>query len=229
MTIDSGFLDRSFFLEGLPQELSAGLAGLARLVVLEDDAVLFEAGDPGDGFYALLDGALKVMVFSADGDAQLLAVLGPGTMVGELALFDGRPRSATVMALSPSRLAFIERARFERFADEHPAVYRHMLRIVGGRLRHANDTLAGRAFLPLPGRVAQVLLQLADAFGRPVDETRTLIRHRLSQGEIASMAGAARENVCRVLNDLTRAGTVSRISGYYCIERRHILEAAASL
>lgn len=229
MLIDAGFFERSVLLEGLPAALSAGLATLARPVTLADDEVLFSAGDPGDGFYGVLDGSLKVVVFSAQGQEQLLALLGPGAVVGELALFDGRPRSATVVAARPTRLAFVERAAFERYADDNPALYRHMLKIVGGRLRHANDVVAARAFLPLPGRVAQVLLQLAVDFGRPLDGDRVLIHTRMSQAEIAHMAGAARENVSRVLNDLKRTGAVSRVSGYYCIERPAELAAAATL
>ncbi|MDN3718303.1 Crp/Fnr family transcriptional regulator [Roseibium salinum] len=177
----------------------------------------------------MLEGSLKVSLMSIDGDEQLLAVLGPGDLVGELALLDGRPRSATVIALKEAQLAFIDKAAFQRFADEKPAVYRHMLSIVGKRLRHANDVLAARSFLPLPGRVAQTLLQLSETFGKPLDNGRVLIHYKLSQADIANMAGAARENVSRVLNDWKRSGTISRISGYYCLEQVAFLEQASTL
>ncbi|NVK33943.1 MAG: Crp/Fnr family transcriptional regulator [Rhodobacteraceae bacterium] len=191
--------------------------------------ILFESGDPGNGCYFIQEGSMKVFMLSADGDEQLLAVLGAGDVVGELALLDGRSRSATVSALKESKLAFLEKATFDRFADENPAVYRHMLKIVGKRLRHANDALAARSFLPLPGRVAQALLQLAETFGKPLDGGRILVHYKLSQADIANMAGAARENVSRVLNGWKREGVVTRISGYYCIEKPQTLEAAASL
>ncbi|MEH0071539.1 Crp/Fnr family transcriptional regulator [Pannonibacter sp. Pt2-lr] len=192
-------------------------------------AILFETGDPGNGCYAILEGSLKVSILSVEGDEQLLAVLGPGDLVGELALLDGRPRSATVTALKAARLAFIDKSAFERFADENPQLYRHMLAIVGKRLRQSNDVLAARSFLPLPGRVAQTLMQLAETFGKPLDNGRILIHYKLSQSEIANMAGAARENVSRVLNDWKRLGTISRISGYYCLERPEVLKQAATL
>ena len=229
MPVDERFLDASFSLEGLSGTLATRLAALARTISVPQGKVLFSAGDPGDGLYAVLDGSLKVVLISGDGVEQLLDVLGPGSVVGELALFDGRPRSATVMALKDSTLAFMERVAFDRLAGETPEIYRHMLRIVGRRLRHANDVLAARSFLPLPGRVAQALLQLADSFGRPVDADRTLIHYKVSQAEIASMAGGARENVSRILNEFRRSGVVSRISGYYCIEKRATLVLAASL
>ena len=223
------FLENSFSMEGLDGDLAAGLSSLARSMSVKTGAILFEAGDPGNGCYAILDGSLKVSILSVDGGEQLLAVLGPGSIVGELALLDGRARSATVTALKPARLAFIEKHEFERFADQNPALYRHMLSIVGKRLRQANDVLAARSFLPLPGRVAQTLLQLAESFGKPLDDGRVLVHYKLSQADIANMAGAARENVSRVLNDWKRAGTISRISGYYCLEDPEWLEQAATL
>lgn len=223
------FLRNSFSLEGLSHELAEGLSRLARPMKIGAGSILFENGDPGNGCYAVLEGSLKVSILSVDGDEQLLAVLGPGDLVGELALLDGRPRSATVSALKEASLAFIEKAAFERFADDNPAVYRHMLSIVGKRLRHANDVLAARSFLPLPGRVAQALLQLAETFGKPLEDGRMLIHYKVSQADIANMAGAARENVSRVLNDWKRVGTISRISGYYCLEQPKVLEQAAAL
>lgn len=229
MTIQQTILDRSFSLEGLEERFAAGLAALARTVKLEPGKALFRAGDPGNGFYVVMEGSLKVCVNSCAGSEQLLAMLGVGSVVGELSLFDGQPRSATVVAVKPTRLAFVEKSAFERFADDNPAVYRHILRIVGQRLRQSNDALAARSFLPLPGRVAQTLLHLAVSFGRPLENERMLIHYKISQSDIASMAGGARENVSRVLNDWKRVGTISRISGYYCIEDRRTLEAAATL
>lgn len=223
------FLKNSFSLQGLDDELTAGLSSLARPMKISAGTTLFENGDPGNGCYAVLEGSMKVSLLSVDGDEQLLAVLGPGDLVGELALLDGRPRSATVSALKDAQLAFIDKAAFERFADENPAVYRHMLAIVGKRLRHANDVLAARSFLPLPGRVAQTLLQLSETFGKQLDDGRMLIHYKLSQADIANMSGAARENVSRVLNDWKRSGTISRISGYYCLEDVKFLEQAATL
>lgn len=222
-------LRKSFSLEGLEPDLAARLFALAHTIDGKPGSILFQAGDPGNGCYLILEGSLKVSILSVDGDEQLLAVMGPGHIVGELALLDGRPRSATVSVLKAARLSFIDRSAFEGFADDNPAVYRHMLKIVGGRLRQANDVLAARSFLPLPGRVAQTLLQLAEIFGKPLADERLLINYKLSQGDIANMAGAARENVSRVLNDWKRAGTISRISGYYCIEDKRRLEKASAV
>lgn len=213
----------------LPETFADELSNIAQPVKLKSGGVLFEAGDPGDGCYALIEGTLKVSVLSVDGSEQLLAVLGPGSMVGEVSLLDDRPRSATVTALKDCKLAFIPKTAFYRFADSNPVVYRHMLSIVAGRLRTTNDALVARSFLPLTGRVAQTLLQLAETFGKDLEDGRILIHYKLSQAEIANMAGGARENVSRVLNTWKREGLISRISGYYALEKPSVLRAQAKL
>jgi len=228
MRVNPQVLSQSVALDGLPDELAAELIQVARTRPVKSGTALFEAGDPGDGFYALLEGSLRVVLRGED-DEQVLAILSPGAIFGELSLFDGEPRSATVIATKASRVAFFEKAAVFRFADDNPAVYRHMLRIVGKRLRASNATLAARSLLPLAGRVAQTMLNLADLFGKDVGQGRILVHHKISQADLAALVGAARENVSRILNDWKREGHISRISGYYCIEDRSALRALAAL
>lgn len=215
----SSIFAESLAFSGLDNELADGLAGLARDMTLSTNEVLFMAGDAGDSMYAVLEGSLKVAVISAEGSEQLLAILGPGDVVGEMALLDGEPRSATVQTIKKSRIARIDKREFDRFAQANPAVYRHMLSLISKRLRQANDVLAARSFLPLPGRVAVALLQLGETFGKPLPDGRLLVHYKVSQADLAGMVGAARENVSRILNTWKRDGLISRISGYYCIEK----------
>lgn len=228
MRINPQVLSQSITLDGLPEELATELTKVARTRTVKSGSAVFEAGDPGDGFYALLEGSLRV-VLRGDESEQVLAILSPGSIFGELALFDGEPRSASVVAAKPSRIAFFDKAAVFRFADDNPAVYRHMLCIVGRRLRASNANLAARSLLPLTGRVAQVMLHLSDLFGKDVGEGRILVHHKISQADLAAMVGAARENVSRVLNDWKREGQISRISGYYCIEDLPALRALSAL
>jgi CRP-like cAMP-binding protein len=228
MSVNPQLLSQSVALDGLPDDLAAEIIKVARTRPVKAGIALFEAGDPGDGFYALLEGSLRVVLRGEDGE-QVLAILSPGAIFGEMSLFDGEPRSATVIAAKPSRVAFFEKSAVFRFADDNPAVYRHMLCIVGRRLRVSNASLAARSLLPLAGRVAQTLLHLADLFGKDVGQGRILVHHKISQADLAALVGAARENVSRVLNDWKREGHVSRISGYYCIEDRAALTALARL
>jgi CRP-like cAMP-binding protein len=228
MQVNPQVLSQSVALDGLPEDLAAELIRVARTRPVKAGTALFEAGDPGDGFYALLEGSLRVVLRGEDGE-QVLAILSPGAIFGELSLFDGEPRSASVIATKASRVAFFDKAAVFRFADDNPAVYRHMLAIVGKRLRASNATLAARSLLPLSGRVAQTMLNLAELFGKDVGQGRILVHHKISQADLAALVGAARENVSRILNDWKREGHISRISGYYCIEDRAALKALAAL
>src|SRR5690242_7200060 len=108
----SSFRPTNLLLE-LPEQQSASLLASDKPVKLSADQTLFMAGDPGDGCYQVDEGLLKVSMVSPTGAERILAVLGPGSIVGDLALIDGRPRSASVMALRECKLRFVSRSAFE--------------------------------------------------------------------------------------------------------------------
>ena len=205
-------------LSDLPGRLAAPLLAGATARNLAAEEVLFMAGDPGDGLYRVDEGLLKVSIASASGAERILAILGPGSIVGDLAIIDGLPRSATVTALRDCKLRFLSRAAFEKFAAAEPAIYKYLLNVMAARLRDTDAIVAAGSFLPLKGRVARALLDLAHAFGNDVGSGRIVIRQKLSQTDLASMAGIARENVSRIMNEWIRAKVVTRLSGYYCLE-----------
>jgi CRP/FNR family transcriptional regulator, cyclic AMP receptor protein len=216
-------------LSGLPGRLAADLFVGAKPVKLAADEVLFLAGDPGDGCYRVEDGLLKVAMVSRTGNERILAFLGAGAIVGELSMIDGRPRSASVVAVRPATLSFLSHGAFEAFAQKHPDVYKSLVTILSTRLRETDVVVAAGSFLPLKGRVASTLLELAENFGQDVGSGRIVIRQKIGQSDIAAMAGIARENVSRILNDWKRRKLVSRLSGYYCLENKAQLEQEAEL
>lgn len=214
----------SDLLSDLPERLAGLLLVNAKPVKLTADEILFLAGDPGDGCYRLDEGLVKVSMVSPKGAERILAILGPGSIVGDMAMVDGRPRSASVTALRDCKLRFISRASFEAVATKNPEVYKHLLNLVATRLRDTDQVVAAGSFLPVKGRVARALLDLAKAFGNDVGGGRVVIRQKLSQSDVAAMAGIARENVSRILNEWMRSKLVTRLSGYYCLENRDKLE-----
>src|SRR5215510_3232554 len=113
-------------LSALPNELLTGLFTKARSVALDADQVLFLSGDPGDGCYRIDEGLLKVSVVAPAGGERILAVLGPGTMVGELSMISEAPRSASVTALRESKLCFVSRSVFESYSRDNPTMYQHL-------------------------------------------------------------------------------------------------------
>ena len=104
-----------------------------------------------------------------------------------------------------------------------------MVTLLATRLRETDTVVAAGSFLPLKGRVASTLLELAEHFGQDVGSGRIVIRQKIGQSDIAAMAGIARENVSRILNDWKRRKLVSRLSGYYCLENKAQLEHEAEL
>jgi len=216
-------------LAGLPQNLFTSLFNHATTVRLKPDEVLFLAGDAGDGCYYIKDGLLKVTMVSRAGTERILAFLGPGAIVGELSIIDGLPRSASVVAVRAAVLSFLSRVEFEEFANKHLEVYKFLLTLLAARLRETDSTVAAGSFLPLRGRVACTLLELAQNFGQDVGSGRIVIHQKIGQSDLAAMAGIARENVSRILNDWKRRKLVSRLSGYYCIENKAQLESEAEL
>ena len=121
-------------------------------------------------------------------------------------------------------VSFLSRAEFEAFADKHPELYKSLIRLLAQRLRETDTVVAAGSFLSLKGRVAQTMLELADHFGQEVGPGRIVIHQKIGQNDLAAMAGIARENVTRVLNDWQRQKVVSRLSGYYCLENKAQLE-----
>ena len=208
----------------LPSALSASLFREARVVRLAPQQMLFIAGDPGDGCYQVEEGLLKVVALSPSGGDRILAILGPGELVGELSMIDGLPRSASVSALRESKLSFVSRSVFNAVTHKQPEIYRHITALLARRLRNVDDALTATSFLPLKARTARALLGLSDAFGKDVGSGRILIRQKFSQGDLAAMAGVARENCSRILQDWTRRSLVSRLAGYYCLEDKAALE-----
>ena len=219
----------SHLLSGLPEPISTELFEKARPIQIAADKVLFLEGDPGDGCYRVEAGLLKVSFISSTGSERILAILGPGAVLGELAILDELPRSASVTAIRDSQLRFVSRQQFAQVAKSHPDMYRHITGLLAARLRDTNMAVAAASFLPLKGRVARALIDLADAFGEDIGGKRVLIRQKISQSDVAAMAGIARENVSRILNEWIREKLVSRVSGYYCLENKAALDKAAKL
>ena len=223
-----GRTDQSL-LSRLPEHLLTRLFGRATTVRLKTGEVLFLVGDTSDGCYRVGDGLLKVEMVSRAGKERILAFLGPGAIVGEMSIIDRLPRSANVVAVRPAVLSFVSRTDFEDFAKIHPEVYESLLKLLAARLRETDVTIAAGTFLPVRGRIACTLLELALEFGQDVGSGRTVIHEKLCQADLAAMAGVSREQANRTLNDWKRCKVVNQLDGYYCIENKAQLQKEAQL
>lgn len=213
----------------MPWQVRRAFMEAARPVTLRARETLFHAGDSGDGCYLVRDGVVKASVIARDGQERLLAVLGPGSLIGELALIDDEPRSATISALKPAEFLHLTKGAFFRIADANPAVYRQALKILAQRLRGTNDTVVAQGTVTVQGRVARAFASLAQGLGDVQKDGRILLAYKITQNDIAGMAGVARENASRAINELMRLGVLGRQGSHYTIDRAEELQDMAEI
>jgi CRP/FNR family transcriptional regulator, cyclic AMP receptor protein len=198
-------LRRAPLFEGLDEESARALRRQMPDVKLSRGEHLFLEGQDGDRLYVVLDGKMKLTRAAVDGRENLISVIGPGEMFGELSLFDPRPRTSTASAVTDATLAALAHDTLRPWLLERPDVSMHMLRALARRLRRANDVTADLVFTDVPGRVAKNLLDLADRFGQQ-ERDGLHVHHDLTQEELAQLVGASRETVNKALADFAARG-----------------------
>jgi CRP/FNR family cyclic AMP-dependent transcriptional regulator len=171
-------------------------------------AMILTASQPGEVTYIILDGTLKVSVLERNGRELILALLGPGEIVGELSMADRAGRSADVTALEPATLVWMDRHGFDQLRREIPALTENLLRLMSRRLRLANGQLQAVATLDVHGRVARQLLVLADTLGEKLPDGAVQIPLRVTQSDLAALVGATRVRVNEVLVGFSRRGFI---------------------
>ena len=205
--MDPEVLKRAPLFQGLEDEAAGALSAAMSTIQLAKGAVLFREGDTGDQLYVVVSGKMKLGRSGSAGRENLLAVLGPGQMFGELSLFDPGPRSTTATAVTRTELRSLDHSELVRWLDGRPEVARGLLAQLAGRLRKANDVVADLVFSDVPGRVAKALLDLASRFGDR-KEDGIHVHHDLTQEELAQLVGASRETVNKALADFAARGWI---------------------
>ena len=182
--------------------------------------VLFQRGDDGDWMVALTAGQARISVSTPGGRELVLRHAEAGEMLGELALFDGAPRSADATAVGAVEGQVLTRAAFRGVAARHPALYDAALAHLAGMLRGTTDQLESIALYQLQARVARFFLARLQALhGDDIPEDAGLDL-AISQGELAALTGATRPKVNRVLADLRAAGALRPDGGAWRCDAR---------
>ena len=171
-------------------------------------AMILTASQPGEVTYIILEGTLKVSVLERNGRELILALLGPGEIVGELSMADRAGRSADVTALEPATLVWMDRHGFDQLRREIPTLTENLLRLMSRRLRLANGQLQAVATLDVHGRVARQLLVLADTLGEALPNSAVRIPLRVTQSDLAALVGATRVRVNEVLVGFSKRGFI---------------------
>jgi CRP-like cAMP-binding protein len=203
--VDNDVLRQAPLFSALDDEAASALRASMSETKIRRGEVLFREGDSGDRLFVVTVGKVKLGRSSSDGRENLLAILGPGQMFGELSLFDPGPRSATVTAVTDVSMLVLSHEEMVRWVSGRPEVSRGLLSQLAARLRKANDVVADLVFSDVPGRVAKALLDLSARFGRTADDG-VHVHHDLTQEELAQLVGASRETVNKALADFAQRG-----------------------
>jgi CRP-like cAMP-binding protein len=165
----------------------------ARMRTIEKGATIFAKGDPGSSLFAILEGQVKVISFSAQGKYAVLNILSPGDIFGEIALLDGGERTADVIAISDCKLIVIERRDFLPLVHSSPDISQKLIEVLCARLRNTSRQVEEVMFLDLSAKLSKTLLRLRESAGGQ--------RISLTQSELAQMIGASRESTNKQLRD----------------------------
>jgi CRP-like cAMP-binding protein len=205
--VDPEVLKKAPLFAGLDDEAANALSDTMGTIRLNKGEVLFREGDAEDRLYVVISGKIKLGRSGSAGRENLLAVLGPGQMFGELSLFDPGPRSSTATAVTACTIRTLEHDELMGWLTGRPEVSLGLLAQLAGRLRRANDVLADLVFSDVPGRVAKQLLELSSRFGDR-REDGVHVHHDLTQEELAQLVGASRETVNKALADFAARGWI---------------------
>lgn len=165
------------------------------------DKIILLEDEEGDTLFIILKGKAKVANFSEGGKEVIFSILGEGDFFGEMSLLDGKPRSASVISIDETEMQLIRRANFYQLLEGYPRISMKLLEELASRIRKADDRIESLALLDVSGRVAGILLQLAEERGER-EGNRVVIKSRPTHQELANMVGTTRETVTRVLKQL---------------------------
>ncbi len=205
MTPEEEVVRRAPLFTALDEEAAVSLRSSMDTVMIAKGGILFKEGDDGEHLYVIIDGKLKLGTSSGDGRENLLSILGPGEMFGELSLFDPGPRTSTATAVTDARLLSLSHEKVIPWLKQNPEVSLQLLTRLSQRLRRTNEAVGDLVFSDVPGRVAKALIDLGDRFGKTIAEG-LLVNHDLTQEELAQLVGASRETVNKALADFAGRG-----------------------
>jgi CRP-like cAMP-binding protein len=213
-------LERTRLFRGLPSETIRQISALSIRRSYNNGAIVFSQADPGDALYGVITGKIRISASSRNGREVFLNIMEPGDTFGEIALLDGRPRTATASAIAPSALIIVTREHFLPLLEREPKLASHVIQLLCERIRWTSGLAEESALLGVPARVARRLLSLAKLHGR---ETPSGIELAISQEEVARFLGLSRQVVNQYLQNWKLQGRLTLGRGKIVIVDEHAL------
>lgn len=195
---------------------------------LNPKETLFQKGDSGNQLYGILSGSLKVMATGTDGRDVIFTLMGPGEIIGEIALLDGGERSASVIAVEATELLTLHRRELVPFLESHPKAAIGLASVLAARVRRLSENAEDRQTMPLPGRIAKRLIALSERYGKhPI--VGGPVEVRLPQQDLADLVGTSRESVNKQLRAWEEQGIIEIGRARVVLKNAEALKAVANL
>ena len=189
------------------QELNL-LGNVSSVKGFDKNQTIIQKSDEGDTFFSIISGKVKVILSDEEGKEYIVGILKPLEFFGELALLDGEPRSAYVVALERTDVLVLKREDFLHLIITNPELCIKIVGVLGRRLRKANEHIESLVFLDVCGRLARLILDLGEQQGKRTDDG-TLIEIEYSRTELANLIGTTRETLTRALKTLETMGYIA--------------------
>ena len=206
--IDLSQLDLPLF-QNLTTDNLRELGGLIHSKTFSANTTLMTAEQAGEVVYLILNGTVKVHIEQEDGSDVIVAILGPGEIIGEMSALGQSIRSASVVTIENSTLIWVDRANFQRCLMNMPMLAYNLAGILATRLRHANEKIQTLARKSVEGRVARQILAFAEQYGQRRPSGEIYVGIRLTQKDIAALIGASREHINKVIVSYKERGYIS--------------------
>lgn len=193
-----------FLFGGLPEKQLEAVESIAVEKKFEKGEAIFHEGDPGNGFYMVAEGKVKIFKMSLAGKEQILHIFGPGEPFGEVPVFHGAPFPANAETLTKSVMLFFPKVKFIALVEENPSLALHMLAILSLRLRRFVDQVENLSLKEVPARLAGYLLYLLEEQGGTDS-----VELEISKGQLASLLGTIPETLSRIFAKMSEEGLIA--------------------
>ncbi len=217
-------LANSELLSSLDEEMLERLLTMTVTRKLDKNETLFVKGDPGDSLFGVQSGKIKIVTTSPNGKEVTLNIIEEGQFFGEIAILDGMARTADAIAMEKTELLVVQRRDFIPFLEKYPKLCIQVMQLLCHRVRITSEMVEDAAFLPLDGRLAKRLLNLAALYGNEQESGGVLIGLNLPQQELARMMGTSRESVNKQLQIWRNEGWIELARGRVTILNHEALE-----
>lgn len=198
------FLGQVPLFAGLSPEQYTNLATIVSVQEVKRGQPIFAEGDPGVGFYVVMEGLVKIYKLSLEGKEQILHIFGPGEPFAEAAVFTGSRFPAHALALEKSRVLFLPRAAFIALIEKNPALAMNMLAALSMRLKKFAHMIEDLSLKEVPGRLAAHLLLLSEE-----QDHSDAVRLHIGKAQLASLLGTIPETLSRIFAKLSKQGLIA--------------------